>query len=146
MTQTSTGWILDVYIEDNEAVLWIKTEDGQILRLFDNYEPIFYIQPKNEKCGKEIFQILKDLELVKEVGWDHKYIDINSKTREKLLYVRCYLIQHYNLLLKTLQHEILQQRINQLFNTRLSHIQQYLFTQLKSSLRLKCKLNTKTEN
>ena len=30
-----------------------------------------------------------------------------------------------------MQHETLQQRINQLFNTGLSHIQQYLFTQLR---------------
>ena len=49
MTQTSTGWILDVYIEDNEAVLWIKTEQGQVLKLIDDYEPVFYIQPKNEQ-------------------------------------------------------------------------------------------------
>ena len=49
MTQTSTGWILDVYIEDNEAVLWIKTEEGQVLKLIDYYEPVFYIQPKSEQ-------------------------------------------------------------------------------------------------
>ena len=131
MTQTSTGWILDVYIEDNEAVLWIKTEEGQVLRLIDNYEPVFYIQPKNEQSGKEILQILQDLELVKEVRWDYKLIDINNKIKQKLLYVRCYSIHHYNLLLKVLQHETFQQRINQLFNTKLSHIQRYLFTQLR---------------
>jgi hypothetical protein len=129
MTQASTGWIVDVYIEDNDAVIWIKTDQGQVLKLIDNYEPVFYIQPKNDKSGIEIFTILQDLELVKEIGWDYKFIDINSKNKEKLLYVRCYLIHHYNLLLKVLQHEKLHQRINQLFNTRLSHIQRYLFTQ-----------------
>ena len=91
MIQTSTGWILDVYIEDNEAVLWIKTEDGNVLKLFDTYEPVFYIQPKNENCGKEIFQILRHLELVKEIRWENKLININSKIKHKLLYVRCYL-------------------------------------------------------
>lgn len=130
MTQTSTGWILDVYIEDNEAVLWIKTDNGLVLKLIDNYEPVFYIQPKNDKSGIEIFKILKDLELVKEIRWDYKLIDIDNKVKQKLLYVRCYLIHHYNLLLKVLQHETLASRINQLFNTRLSHIQRYLFTQL----------------
>ena len=131
MTHTNTGWILDVYIEDNEAVLWIKTEDGNVLKLFDTYEPVFYIQPKNENCGEEIFQILRDLELVKEIRWENKLVDINSKIKQNLLYVRCYLIHHYNLLLKVLQHETLQQRINQLFNTKLSHIQRYLFTRLR---------------
>ena len=52
MTHTNTGWILDVYIEDNEAVLWIKTEDGNVLKLFDTYEPVFYIQPKNENLWR----------------------------------------------------------------------------------------------
>ena len=96
-----------------------------------NLEGVFYIQPKNGQSGMEIFKILQDLELVKEVTWEYKYVDINSKVKQKLLYVRCYLIHHYNLLLKVLQHETLQQRINQLFNTKLSHIQRYLFPQLR---------------
>ena len=91
----------------------------------------FTYNQRMSKSGTEIFQILQDLELVKEVKWDYKLIDINSKIKEKLLYVRCYSIHHYNLLLKALQHETLQQRINQLFNTKLSHIQRYLFTQLR---------------
>jgi hypothetical protein len=66
MTQTSTGRILDVYIEDNDAVIWIKTDQGQVLKLIDNYEPVFYIQPKNDKSGIEIFRILQDLELVRD--------------------------------------------------------------------------------
>jgi hypothetical protein len=66
MTQKSIGWILDVYIENNEAVLWIKTKEKQALRLIDDYEPVFYIQPKDEDCGKEIIQILQDLELVRD--------------------------------------------------------------------------------
>ena len=69
MTQTCIGWILDVYIENDQAVLWFKTEDGQALRLIDNYEPVFYIQPKSEQSGTEILQILQDLELVKDVKW-----------------------------------------------------------------------------
>ena len=104
---------------------------GEVLKLIDEYEPVFYIQPKNDKSGTEVLKILQDLELVKDVKWDYKLVDINSNIEEKLLCVRCYLIHHYNLLLKALQHETLQQRINQLFNTKLSHIQHYLFTQLR---------------
>ena len=142
MTQTSTGWILDVYIENDEAVLWIKTDEGQALRVIDNYEPVFYILPKTEQHGTEILQILQDLELVTEVKWDFKLIDINSTIKEKLIYIRCYSIHHYNLLLKALQHEIFQQRTRYLFNTKLSHIQRYLFTQLRvpSGSKVKVKL------
>ena len=84
MTQTSIGWILDVYIEENEAVIWVKTEQGQVLRLIDDYEPVFYIQPKSEKSGTEVIKILQDLELVKEIKWDYKLVGINSKVKEKL--------------------------------------------------------------
>ncbi len=69
MSQKCNGWILDIYIEDNEAILWVKTDEEQVLKLFDNYEPVFYIQPKNENCGNEILQILHDLELIKEIKW-----------------------------------------------------------------------------
>ena len=130
MTQISTGWILDVYIENNEVILWIKTDESQALRLIDSYEPTFYIQPKSEQSGTEILQILQDLELVKDVKWEFKLIDINSTIKENLIYIHCYSIHHYNLLLKALQHETLQQRIRYLFNTKLSHIQRYLFTRL----------------
>ena len=131
MLQKNKGWILDVYIEDNEAILWIKTEEGQVLKLFDTYEPIFYIEPKNENCGNEILQILHDLELIQEIKWDYKLTDLNDNVKQKLLHIRCHLIHHYNLLLKVLQHDTLQQRINQTFNTKLSHIQRYLLSQLK---------------
>ncbi len=130
MIQNCIGWILDVYIEHDQAILWVKTQDGQVLRLIDDYDPVFYIHPKDEKSGEEIFQILSDMELIKEIKWEHKFIDIGSNVKQKLLYVRCYSIHHYNLLLKTLQHETIQQRIRQLYNTKLSHIQRYLFTQL----------------
>ena len=82
-------------------MLWIKTEDGQALRLIDDYEPILYIQPKSEKSGEEIFQILTDLELVKQVGWVYERIDINNEIKQKLLEVICPTIHHYNLFLKT---------------------------------------------
>ncbi len=133
MSQKCNGWILDIYIEDNEAILWVKTDEEQVLKLFDNYEPVFYIQPKNENCGNEILQILHDLELIKEIKWAYKLTGLDNNIKQKLLYVRCYLIHHYNLLLKVLEHDSLRQRINQIFNTSLSHIQRYIFTQLRIS-------------
>ena len=54
------GWLLDISIENNDAVLWIKTEeDRQILKLRDSYHPGFYILPRNElDDGLYLFQIL----------------------------------------------------------------------------------------
>jgi DNA polymerase elongation subunit (family B) len=135
-----TGWLLDVYIEDDQAVLWIKTEEGNTLKLLDYYEPYFYIEPKSEKEGIELFQILKDMELVKELRWEQKFVNISNNVSQKLIRVGTYFIHHYNLLLKVLQHDTLRQRIRNLYNTYLSHLQRYLFTQLKIQVKSKVSL------
>ncbi len=48
MGESCTGWLLDVSIDNDHAILSIKTEDGQILKLTDSYCPTFYILPRNE--------------------------------------------------------------------------------------------------
>jgi DNA polymerase elongation subunit (family B) len=126
-----TGWLLDVYIEEDQAVLWIKTDDGNTVKLIDCYEPYFYIEPKSEKDGVELFQILVDMELIKELRWEKKFTDINNSVSQKLIRVGTYVIHHSNLLLKVLEHDVLRQRIRHLYNTHLSHLQRYIFTQLK---------------
>jgi hypothetical protein len=46
------GWLLDISIENDHAILWIKTEeDKQILKLRDSYHPGFYILPRHEPDG-----------------------------------------------------------------------------------------------
>ena len=112
-----TGWLLDVYIEEDQAVLWIKTEEGNTLKLVDCYEPYFYIEPKSEKEGVELFQILRDMELIKEIRWEQKFTNISNNVSQKLIRVGTYFIHHYNLLLKVLQHDTLRQRIRHLYNT-----------------------------
>ncbi len=92
-------------------VLCIKSNDGKVLRLTDEYELEFYIQTKNEKAGNEINQILSDLELIKEIKHDYKLTDINNTIKQKLIYFCCNSIHYYNILIKTFQHETLHQRI-----------------------------------
>jgi len=45
------GWILDVSVEQNRAIIWIKTIKGNTLRITDTYQPIFYILPEDEEGG-----------------------------------------------------------------------------------------------
>ena len=52
------GWLLDVSIENDHAILSIKTEeDGQILKLRDPYLPGFYILLRSEADGTHLFQM-----------------------------------------------------------------------------------------
>jgi hypothetical protein len=48
---TCIGLLLDISIDNDHAILWINTEDGQILKLRDYYRPGFYILPRNESDG-----------------------------------------------------------------------------------------------
>ena len=127
----STGWLLDVSIEQNRAKIWIKTSEGTILKLIDNYQPSFYVLPKDEYAGADLFHILSQQSIVKKVEWEDKFTDLFDYDRhgmKKLICVYTESILYHKTLLKNLEKN---PRVVQLFNTDLSHIQQYLFTKLK---------------
>src|SRR5919108_3223578 len=136
------GWLLDISIENEYAILWIKTEeDRQILKLRDSYYPGFYILPRNEPDGLYLFQILSRQQqqdmIVKKVSWeDNKFtsfFDLDNEQaaknkKSKLIYIQLQSLKYYRPLLKKLEKDY---RVKQLFNTDLSHVQQYLFTKLR---------------
>jgi DNA polymerase elongation subunit (family B) len=39
------GWLLDSYIEGRDAILWLKKEDGETIRLLDTHKPSFIAMP-----------------------------------------------------------------------------------------------------
>jgi DNA polymerase elongation subunit (family B) len=128
---SGTGWLLDVSIEQNRATLWIKTIEGVILKLIDNYQPNFYVLPKDENTGADLFQILSQLSIVKKVEWEDKFTDLFDNVGygiKKLICIYPGSLLYHKTLLKSLEKD---PRVGQLFDTDLSHVQQYLFTKLK---------------
>jgi len=128
---SSTGWLLDVSIGQNRATIWIKTIEGIILRLIDTYQPSFYVLPKDEYASTDLFQILSQQSIVKKVEWENKFTDLFDYDRhgmKRLICVYTESILHHKTLLQSLNKD---PRVVQLFNTDLSHVQQYLFTKLK---------------
>src|SRR5215831_20206727 len=121
------GWLLDVTVERNAATLWIKLKQGGILRLVDKYQPCCYILPRNEQAGTELFHILSQQHKIR-VEWQNKHTDIDHDGYQRLLCVYLESTDYYNTLVKRLQTD---QRVAQLFNTELSHVQHYLFTQIQ---------------
>ena len=124
---SAIGWLLDVTVEQNAATLRIKTNQGGILRLADRYQPCFYILSRNERVGGELFHILSQQPKTR-VEWQRKLTDIDADRPEIVLCVYVESTYYYNLLVKRLQND---PRVARLFNTELSHVQQYLFTRLK---------------
>ena len=130
MLSSCTGWFLDVSIEQDKAILWIKTEDKTILRLTDIYQPFLYILPRNEQDGQYLFHILSQQSGIKKISWEeNKFTNLfGEEGRSKLIRVVPDSAQHYASLLKKLEKDY---RVKQFFNTDLSHVQQYLFHRLK---------------
>jgi DNA polymerase elongation subunit (family B) len=124
------GWLLHVSIEQDKAILWIKTDNKRVLRLEDSYQPFFYILPRNEYDGASLFHILSQQSIVKKVSWEeNKSTNLFEEySKKKLICVTSDSVQSYTVLLKKIEKD---SRAKQVFNTDLSHIQQYLFHKLK---------------
>jgi DNA polymerase elongation subunit (family B) len=124
------GWLFHVSIEKDKAILWIKTEDKKVLRLTDSYQPFFYVLSRNEYDGASLFHILSQQSIVKKVRWvENKSTNLFEEySKKKLICVTSDSVQSYAVLLKKLEKD---SRVKQVFNTDLSHIQQYLFHKLK---------------
>lgn len=130
MVPSSVGWLLHVFIEQNKAILWIKTEDKKVLRLVDSYQPFFYILPRNEYDGIYLYQLLSQQPVVKKVSWEeNKFTNLfEEHKKHRLIFVTLDSAQNYTTLIKKLEKD---SRVKQLFNNDLSLVQQYLFHKLK---------------
>lgn len=130
MVSNCIGWLFHVSIEQDKALLWIKTEDKKVIRLTDSYQPFFYILPRNEYDGTFLFHILSQQSIVKKVSWEeNKSTNLFEKySKKELICVTSESVQSYEVLLKKLEKD---SRVKQVFNTDLSHVQQYLFHRLK---------------
>jgi DNA polymerase elongation subunit (family B) len=122
------GWLLNVSIDNDHATLWIKTEQGQILKLRDSYRPGFYILPRSESDGLHLFQILSREEDI-TVRDENKHTNLfDNRKQTRLIYVQLHSLRYYQPLLKKLTEDY---HVKQLFNIELLHVQQYLFTKLR---------------
>ncbi|HEX5975869.1 MAG TPA: DNA polymerase domain-containing protein [Nitrososphaeraceae archaeon] len=130
MVSNCIGWLFHVSIEQDKAILWIKTEDKKVLRLTDSYQPFFYILPRNEYDGTSLFHILSQQPIVKKVKWEENNSTnlFEEYSQRKLICVTSESVQSYTVLQKKLEIDA---RVKQVFNTDLSHVQQYLFHKLK---------------
>jgi DNA polymerase-2 len=124
------GWLFHVSIEQDKAILWIKTENKKVLKLTDSYKPFFYIMPRNEYDGTSLFHILSQQSIVKKVSWEqNKSTNLFEEySKKKLICVTSDSVQSHAVLLKKIEKDA---RVKQVFNTELSHVQQYLFNKLK---------------
>jgi DNA polymerase elongation subunit (family B) len=117
------GWLLDVYIEGSKAVLWIKSEDGKVIRLTDHYKPNFYIAPEEPSQIEEILTILSTHPNITLVEHEKRYTSLNLK-KSDVLHIYVDSVQNYKKVLSDLKKV---KGIKAYYNLDLLHVQWYLF-------------------
>ncbi len=137
------GWILDVYTRQNEAVVWLQTEEGIPLRLSEPYFPSFYILPKDKDSEKELFWILQQHQKIKSVVSEDKYTKLGSTQKRALLRVIVDDLLDYKNIKEAIKNL---PQAGKLYNGDLLPVQQYLFTQLEIAPTSKVKVTYDAKN
>ncbi|NWG08808.1 MAG: hypothetical protein HXX80_00590 [Nitrososphaerales archaeon] len=125
--KSSIGWILDVCVGGEEAIIWLRTEDGKVIKLKDEYHPSFYIQPKTTGQGERLSSLLKEQLCIKKVEWADKYTNLTDQKRKRLLHIILNGTANYKHIVKRLKNS---EYAKELFNINLTHVQQYIHTKL----------------
>jgi DNA polymerase elongation subunit (family B) len=121
------GWILDTYIQGANAIVWVKTLEGTVLKLHEPYSPSLFALPKSREAGESLLQAVSEHPSVLEACLEDKYTDLGSPEKHTLLHVRLKGIIGCKQLLNRLEDF---PGVECLYNTDLLHVQQYLFSNL----------------
>src|SRR5918996_1009514 len=134
--QTAVGWLLDVsHDNSNDDInLIIKLQDGKVISCKQKLkENTFYVLPKSQLVGEDLFQQLsRNDQVIKRIFWDEKYIDLADKNKTRLIGISTNIsdiqTQIYRAFIKKLRMD---SRVRSLYNTELSATQHFIYNQLK---------------
>ena len=117
------GWILDVRIEDRNAAIWLKTENGCMLTLTEPYLPDFFVESR-KVSSEDLATILSQHLNVVDAKVEGKYLTLEQKERIPVVHVVVDRVRNFRKVLSDIER--LGFSAN-LYNTDLLHIQRYLF-------------------
>ncbi len=98
----AVGWLFDVYIQDGNAILWIKTENGEPLRLVDCYRHFFHVEPKGADAEEEIIYRLSECPDVKNIRIENKITSLKDKCSKRLARVETYSTKPFKEIIRSL--------------------------------------------
>jgi hypothetical protein len=108
--KTCVGWFLDLYLEDDSIVVWVKTQKGKALKFVDHYNPCLYVLPKTEYDGEELYRILsQQTDIATKVSWEYKLTNLfdqhyDDTSRKKLIFVAVDSVRNYKHFLRMLEN------------------------------------------
>lgn len=137
VSQTAVGWILDVRKDytSNDIVILIKLVNGKVISFKQKLnERTFYILPNSHSAGEDLLQQLsRQDQLIKQIYWDEKYIDLLDKNKTRLIRVSITNLQRSDRQdVKTLFQKLhLDPRVKAQYNIDLSDVIEFIYTKLK---------------
>ena len=120
----TVGWLLDVYINSENAVLWFKLENGEALRLVDNYTPDFYVEPKENAKAEELASTLFNHPNILHILPEEKFTSVNMKETSVVLHVYVDYARNFRKVVSDLEKL---DAIKGYYNLDILHVQRYLF-------------------
>ena len=84
MSQDS-GWLFDVYIRNDRAILWIRCEDGRVLRLEDRYVPFFHLKAVDKEAEQQLLYQLPECEGVRAAFVEGRQTSLESPREEPVI-------------------------------------------------------------
>src|SRR5919106_2065618 len=150
VVQTAVGWLLDVsHNNSNDNInLIIKLQVGKVISFKQKLkENTFYVLPKSQLAGEDLFQQLsRNDQVIKKIFWDEKYIDLADKNKTRLIGISTNIsanqTQLYRAFIKKLRMD---SRVRSLYNTELSATQHFIYNQLKIASTNKVKIKYEEE-
>lgn len=122
------GWFLDTYILNNEAIVWIKTDNGKLIRLRDDFINSFYVETIDQSSLDKLMRSLADIPAIQNLICTDKFVSLKSSEKKRLLKIELKDSSIYKNLVKYLEGN---KEVRSLYNTDLKFVQKYLFEKIK---------------
>ena len=119
------GWVIDSYVDGNQAVSWLKTPQGSVKKVKEPFYPDFYVLPCGDLDLYGFAWLLgEDPRIVSSIV-EEKYLDLRMKKKVKVIHVYTESTKAFREIVNTLKGHCV---VRGLYGTDITHIQRYLFS------------------
>jgi len=122
------GWLLDAYIQSEEAALWFVDLDGRRVRLTAVYSPFFHVKPRSQEDGERLTRELEACAAVDSFCIEPKRTSLGSCHLEPLIRINVTRTKEFHQLVRGLEEN---DHVSDVYNADFKHVQRYLLTQLQ---------------
>jgi len=81
------GWLLDIKVDGPHAVLWLKTEEGEVVDLRERFTPSFYIRPRRDVDAEDLASLIRSHPAVCEAHPVERYASLDMRRRVEIVEV-----------------------------------------------------------